>query len=326
MSRSKARAQIVRDTVRRFSHLGNRTIARHLIANYGDLFDNDVEKARSAVRHIVGKKGELNRENASDKSDFRDSPVLMPKTWSQPRHDYNLPEGLWLYMSDVHVPFHEPKPIEAAVQYGHVNEVTGILLNGDIFDYAGIGFWPTERRDFDKELEITIDFLDFLRHEFPNAKIVFKPGNHEFRLPRYFVAKAPEVATSPMAAMESVMNFEGRKIEFLDFKQKINAGGLSILHGDEIAISAAVNPARGLFLKSKVSALCGHYHRSSEHTEANLHGQVVTCWSIGCMCNLSPDYAPYNNWSWGTGLISVGSKGNGFEVESRRILPSGKLK
>lgn len=41
-----AQTQIARDAVRRFGHLGNRTIARHLIENYGELWDNDLEKAR----------------------------------------------------------------------------------------------------------------------------------------------------------------------------------------------------------------------------------------------------------------------------------------
>ena len=75
--------------------------------------------------------------------------------------------------------------------------------------------------------------LDFIRQEFPKAKIVYKPGNHEYRLPRYYASKAPEFIGSPLAAMESLIDFESRGIEFLDYYQKVKAGKLSILHGHE---------------------------------------------------------------------------------------------
>ena len=321
------RTDVVRDTVRRFAHLPNRTIAQHLIANYPLLFDNDLEKARLAVRRVRGKAGERSVNPSNEPSPEK---VLLPETWSKPRHDYRLHDGLWGVMSDVHIPFHAPKAVEAAVQWFKSQNVCGLFLNGDILDFAGISAWPQEHRDFGREIEAALDFFDFLRWEFDDKPLVFAPGNHEARLPRYFVSMAPELATTPLAAMEVVMGFEQRKIEFLGYRQKVKAGGLTILHGDEVSISSSVNPARGLFLRGKVSAMIGHCHRTSEHVESNLDGQLASCWSVGCLCDLSPDYRPYgNNWNWGCALVNVTndkSKLGGFEVENRRILPSGKLK
>jgi hypothetical protein len=327
MPRSKYRSQLVRDTVRRFYHLGNRTIAQHLIANYGELFDNDIEKARHAVRKIVGANGRDHRESVPAEL-FRDAITALPRTWAKPRQDHVLPVGLWLVLNDIHIPFHEPDPLEAALQYGKEQKVTGVLLNGDIADYAGVGFWPGLKRDFAEEIEAQIDFFDYLRYLFPEQPIVWKPGNHEYRLPRYYVTYAPELATTPLAAMETVLGLERRKIEFLDYKQAVRAGGLLIFHGDEVQASSPVNPARGLFLKTNTSALCGHYHRTSEHTQRNARGQLVTNWSVGCLCNLNPEYSPFGNWNWGFALVDVYKEGDtgGFEVENRRILPSGRIK
>lgn len=328
MARRYPRAELAREAVRRFGHLGNRTIARHLVENYGEAFNFDLEVARSVVRGVVGKNGDRKREQYLPDT-FRDTPVGLPVTWARPRHDYVLSNGLWGVLSDVHVPFHEPLAVETAVQWFQSESVDGLLLNGDVFDYAGVGFWPQARREFDKELELAIDFLDFLRSAFPGKAVVFKPGNHEYRLPRYFVSKAPELATSPLSAMTTVLDFEGRGIEWLMYKQKVRAGGLTIIHGDEIPIATTVNPARGLFLKAKVPALCGHCHRTSEHSERDLSGAVVTTWSVGCLCNLSPDYAPYGNWNWGAALVHVTDSKDvvgGYEVENRRITPTGRLK
>jgi len=330
-SPSQHRTAITREAVRRFYHLPERTIARHLIANHGDLYNNNLEIARSAVRRVMGTNGEQNRAHTAPDL-FRTGAVAMPQTWRRERTEHKLPVGLWLVLADIHIPFHEPKPLETAISWGQAQGVDGVLLNGDAMDCKAVSAWPTAQRDFDRELEAMMDFLDFLRCEFPvgkgkkpGKKIVYKPGNHEYRLPRYFVCKAPDLATSPLAAMETVCGFEHRQIEFLDYYQMVRAGKLPVFHGHEFGyLQKMVNPARGLFLRAKSFALCSHCHSTSEHPARDVNGLLMTTWSTGCLCDLSPDYNPYgNDWNWGAAIIDV-QKG-GFEVENRRILPNGKL-
>lgn len=320
--------EIVRESVRRFQHLPNLTIAKHILNTRGSLFDNDIEKIRTIVRRVRGRQGDRLRDKTADKSLYLpdDKKLVMPKTWRRIRTPYKLHEGLWLVLSDIHVPFHEEKPLEAAIQAGQAEKVTGIFLNGDIWDCASVSYWPTAHRDFNGEIEQIIDFLDFLRQQFPNAEIVYKPGNHEYRLPRLFVSKAPELVETPYAAMETVLGFEERDIEFLDYHQLVYAGLLPILHGHEVSsITRAVNPARGLFLKAKSWAACSHCHTTSEHTSRNIQGTLLTTWSFGCLCDLSPDYNPFcNDWNWGFAFINI-EKNGAFEVVNKRILPNGKV-
>jgi hypothetical protein len=176
------------------------------------------------------------------------------------------------------------------------------------------------------EVEATIDFLDWIRHEFPDAKMVYKPGNHEYRLPRYYVSNAPELIESPVTAMETHLDFEGRGIEFLDYNQIVRGGKLPIIHGHEVKhIETVVNPARGLFLRSKSFAACSHCHRTSSHTERTIDNKIMTTWSFGCLCDLSPDYFPIgNNWNHGFGILNVEKNGD-FEVQNLRVLPSGEV-
>jgi hypothetical protein len=87
---------------------------------------------------------------------------------------------------------------------------------------------------------------------------------------------------------------------------------------------APVNAARGLFLKVKQSAIVGHTHRISEHSETTLSGELITCWSTGCLSELSPDYNPVsNNYSHGFAHIQTKTDGN-YSVKNFRIL-KGKI-
>jgi len=317
--------QVVRDAVRRFGHLPTQTLAKHLLVRHSDLFDGDLEKIRTRIRYYRGKQGRQSRDQAADKELFTKT-VPMPRTRRIKRKPYILKPGLWLTLADLHVPFHEIAPIESAISAGQAEKVDGILLNGDVMDCAAVSYWPTAVRDFDVEVEAVVDFFDWLQQAFPGVPIIYKPGNHEYRLPNYFITHAPELATSLMSAIDNVLGLENKGIAFLDDKQIVKAGLLPILHGHEVGnLIRTVNPARGLFLRAKSWALCAHCHTTSQHTSVNIGGEVLTTWSMGCLCDLSPDFAPYaNDWNWGFALINIEDDGN-FEVINRRILPNGKV-
>jgi len=319
------RGRIARDAVRRFPNLPTLTLAKYINERYGTYFENDLEAIRANIRYYRGQLGKKNRRAAKDKHLFTDK-VTLPPTWRGIKTDYKLKEGLWFVISDIHVPFHEPKAIESAFSAAQAEKVDGVLINGDLQDCSALSYWQTANRDFNAEVELVIDFLDFLRQEFPKQQIVYKPGNHEYRLPRYYITHAPELADTPLACMETLLGFEERKIEFLDYFQKVMAGMLPIIHGHEIrAISRAVNPARGLYLKAKTFCACSHCHTPSMHPAKDIHGNLLTTWSFGCLCDLEPDWNPFgNDWGWGFAFVNVEKDGN-FEVVNKRILPNGKV-
>ncbi len=319
------RQKIIIDAIQKFPALPSRAIARYVLYNYGDLFNNHLENIRDAVRRANGTHGKTN--NATRNVIPRTAPPVMPVTWREPKEPYILSPGLWLCLFDAHVPFHEPKPLEIAISYGKKQKVNGLFLGGDAQDCAAVSFWVTGRkREFDREFASFVSFLDLLQYEFPKQKKVYKAGNHEYRLPRYYQTRAPELIGLPLAAMETLLDLEGRDIDLVEHKQITLAGKLPILHGHEIPhMSRAVNPARGLFNKIKSWGMCGHCHTTSQHNETNIQGTNLTTWSVGCLCDLHPDFNPYaNNWNWGFALINVEKNGD-FEVENRRILPSGKI-
>jgi hypothetical protein len=70
-------------------------------------------------------------------------------------------------------------------------------------------------------------------------------------------------------------------------------------------------------LKAKVAAMQGHNHQTSEHTERDMNGRITTTYSLGCLCQLSPQYLPLNKWNHGFAVVEV--DGNEFKVENKRI-------
>ncbi len=323
---NRVRVEKIKTALERFSKLPLKGIARYLCDTDGELWDHNLENIRKAVCYYAGKHGEYHRAECADKSLFRDRVVSVPKTWRETRTPYILNPGLWLALFDAHFPFHEPVPIEAAIKTGQTEGVTGLLLGGDWWDAKAVSYWPSRKRDFNGEVVIVIDSLDLLRHEFPDQEIIYQPGNHEYRLPRYFMSKAPELAESPLAAMETIMDFESREINFLDYFQLVKAGELPIMHGHEVRrIRYTVNPAKGLFNKTHSWAMCGHAHRTSQHTATSIQDIMLSTWSVGCLCDLHPEMEPYGNeWNWGFALVNV-EKNGFFEVINRRVLPNGKV-
>ena len=179
------RTDLVRQAIERFPSLPNRAIARYLLHSHGTIFDGDLEKIRHAVRYQRGAQGEEKRLIIGSRALKRTGPVEMPLTWGRVRTPHKLSPGLWGVLADIHNPFHEARAIESAVCYCQKQKVTGLLFNGDLQDCAAVSFWPTvDRRNFDLEIESFLDFLDFIQSEFPKAEKVWKPGNHEYRLPR----------------------------------------------------------------------------------------------------------------------------------------------
>lgn len=233
--------------------------------------------------------------------------------------------GWWLILSDFHIPFHDPKAIELAVKEGARHKLKGILLNGDVLDSHEISPFdkdPTLPR-YREELDSAKKFFQWLRYKFPRQKIIFKYGNHEERLDKYLMRRAPALFGIDEVQLHSMLNLKKYRVEWIGDKRVIRMNKLSVIHGHEYqpSIQVPVNPARGLFLRSKGSALCGHWHQTSEHNESTITHKPIGCWSTGCLCDLFPAYSPLNRWNSGFAMIYLANNGE-FEVRNLRIINS----
>lgn len=291
-----------------------------------------VEDARSSIRYLRGANGSKDRKHCSVKGFERSA--------RQPGDPFAaLPDGVahfndWetvniggpcrvLQLSDIHIPYHEKAPLLAALKYGRDRKPDIVFLNGDALDFFACSFWEKDprQRDLGGEIKTGREFLSTLRAAFPKARILFKEGNHEERWTRYLSVKAPELLGIEDFELPTVMHFAKHGIEHIGERRPVRFGKLNTIHGHEYRfnISNPVNPARGFFLRAKVHVIGSHLHQTSQHSEKNLDGNVVSTWSTGCLCNLHPDYSPLNNWNHGFAFYEI-DKAGAFNVDNLKII------
>lgn len=230
-------------------------------------------------------------------------------------------------LSDIHAPYHDDEALAAALDAVAKVDPTVVILNGDTIDFYSVSRFERdpERRDLGREIEIGRGVLRHIRRRFRKARIIFKVGNHEERWRSYLIQHAADLLGLSEFQLPAVLHLPDERIEIVTDKRPLLVGKLPVLHGHEYKTGFAppVNPARGLFLRSKASALCGHFHQRSEHQERTLEGSIIATWSTGCLCQRAPAYMPLNNWSHGFATVTV-SAGGLFHVENRIII-DGKI-
>ncbi len=233
--------------------------------------------------------------------------------------------GPWLILNDLHIPFHDRKTIEVAVEEARRRRVAGVLLNGDVLDCAEVSEHERDPDSLDlvDEIEKGKQFLAWLRSQLPGARLVYKSGNHDSRVPRYVLKHAPALFRLAGVGLPTWMELANYGVEWVADKRVVRLGKLNVIHGHEYKGGGGVNPARWLYLKARSVAMCGHFHRTSDHHARNIQDQHEAGWSVGCACYLHPAWLPLNDWCHGFALVAVESDG-WFVVENKRVL-SGRV-
>lgn len=313
----------------KFPNAGNKTLGRKLHKDHPDLW-LDAEKARTWVRTKRGAFGKKKREQSKAKEYQR--PIRepgnpfgkLPESLAELEDTsaYNLDCNRCLVLADVHLPFHDEEATRVALEYGKRSEVDSIVLLGDLMDCYSISRWVTDprMRNLAKELDAAKQFLGMLREAWPDAKIVYKAGNHEERWESYLYCRAPDLVGVADFEIDKVLKLGDLGITWLDRMRHIKIGRLNLVHGHEFGMSAysPVNAARGLFLRSKAITMCGHFHQTSQHSETTMEDQNIPCWSVGMLGDLRPRYRRYNT-RWNNGFAMV-DMDDGFRVHNRRIV------
>lgn len=334
MPRANGNAEISKEYRKKYPDMPSKKLARIIYAE-NNLQFKSWESALSSLRYIEGKMGEKHRERNTIKgSQFF-------KEEARPHNPYNLPSSdetafepfvfkghkRVLILSDIHVPYHNIPSITAALQYAKKSKPDALLLNGDTIDCHRLSRFikDPKKRNFKLELDTFKALFDVFEKEL-KCKIYFKIGNHEERYEHFLYEKAGELVGIEEFEFANIIKARARGIEIIGDKRPMKLNNLWGIHGHEYVggISAPVNPARGLFLRAKVSTFQGHNHQTSEHTEPTLTGKMVTTWSLGCLSELHPAYMPLNKWNHGFAEVDLDANGEDFEFHNKRIF-NGKI-
>jgi predicted phosphodiesterase len=326
------KVDIVRKYRKKYPQKTNLALARIVYAENKLIF-KDVEDARHRLRYIEGKTGTRTRKFVKD-SEFFKAEARPYNPYSLPESDETVYEPFILkghkklaVFSDMHVPYHSISAITAALSLAKKEKVDALLLNGDSIDCHLLSQFlrdPRKKR-FAEELKVLTDLIAVFRKKL-KCKIYYKIGNHEERYEHFLMMKAGELIGVEEFEFHNILKKRMPDIVVIGDKRIIMANALPIVHGHEFGkgFFNPVNVARGLSLRSKMCAVQGHSHQVSENPDKSLVGEILTTWSVGCLCELHPKWLPINKWGHGVMIIGLDTNGKGFHVRNYRI-DNGKI-
>jgi hypothetical protein len=177
---------------------------------------------------------------------------------------------------------------------------------------------PNERTLLGAEFDMAKKILSIIRNRFPDAKIYYNEGNHEYRLPRYLARNAPELYNVPGMTVRDFLKIETWGIQWIPTEEDVHFGKLSVFHGHEYR-GGGLMVARTMLIKAMDNILFGNFHRPQEFIKPTIKDKILGSWSTGCLCDLHPRYLPKNDWVHGFAIVTLSENGN-FQIENKKII------
>lgn len=332
MSKPTPKGELVLSYLKRFPKMNKLGLAKKIYKENPLMFSS-VDEARIRVNYYTGANGVKNRGQLDKKHGtlaplVKDTnPYRLMPSHADDFTPFVISQSNILIISDLHFPYQHNEAITLALNYGKEKNVNCILINGDLIDFATISRHEKDfrARSVAEEFEYVREFLRGLRSQFPNTRIIFKEGNHDERWEKWLFLKAPEIFDDPEFTLESRLKLGELKIEIVKNKRPIKIGKLTVLHGHELAGgSGGVNPARATFLKTLNNVIVGHYHKTSQHTESTMNGDVISVESQGCLCGMNPLWMPINKWNLGFSHVEHNIKTGEYMLHNKKII-KGKI-
>ena len=321
MASATTTGQVAEEYCRRYPRTPSLQLARMMYGKEKPLF-RSIEHARTSLRYVRGAKGKLHHQQIKHAARLVRR-IVCPPARPCDYKGYDLPDGIkrWLFLSDVHIPYHDQAALNEAVRQGQKARCDGLLLLGDFMDFYNLSKFckdPRERR-FPDELAEGVQALDWLRATLKPKAFIWKYGNHEARLDTYVMDRAPELFGIEGLTLDAFCKLKERGIQWIPEHCHLQYHRLSILHGHEIRLGYnAVSPARAASLKTGECTVVGHAHRKSEQPETNILGESKRCWSLGCLCQLHPKWLPENKWTHGYAILDTTTP-SGWSLDNRAI-------
>lgn len=176
-----------------------------------------------------------------------------------------------LFVPDTHVPYHDETAWNLLLKAGRAFKPDTIIVMGDFADFFCVSDHdknPNRVKSLDVEVadvNKALSQLDSLKA----SKKVFISGNHEDRLERYLMRRAPELFN--MVRIRDLFKLSERGWDFVPYKDHYKLGKLYVTHDTGKAGQNAARSARDEF---QHNALIGHTHSMEYSVKGDLTGDV----------------------------------------------------
>ena len=205
-----------------------------------------------------------------------------------------------IQLTDMHIPFHDRKSLEAVFKFMEDFKPHQIVLTGDILDFYKLSRFdkdPARLTTIQDEIDMAYPILKKLKEL--TQEVHFVRGNHEERLMKY-LKRNPELASIKVLELSKLLNLDTLGIHYHPYEYVLK--GFRFTHG-EVVRSESGASAKAEMLKYGSSMSAGHTHRLEMYVKTDSRGTTGS-YNMGCLCDLKPEYIPgIPNWQQGFGVI-----------------------
>lgn len=237
-----------------------------------------------------------------------------------------------LHYSDIHVPYHDPRAFDIALQIADITNPHIVVDHGDTLDCENLSKYPKKpgsRKTLHDERVVASEMIGQMHSITPNARHIWLEGNHEERIKRVVWAAAEansglsDILTLPEVerALEwgSLLGLDSLGWEVVRYPKHVLLYDRFICaHGSVVRKDSALS-ARAQYEKYNKSGASGHTHRVGAYHHTNY--KSPRCWlEIGMLGQVRADYVDHANWQQGLLVLSWSKDRERFGVEQVSII------
>ena len=215
-----------------------------------------------------------------------------------------------LVCNDQHIPFQHNAALRIVHTVATLAKVNWIALDGDVTDCYEIGrFVHFTRQSLIDEMAQTREYLQEVRIQHKDAKIIYIAGNHEHRWSSYLHKNVPAMAGMKLTGLANCLGLEELEIKWIYSGQaesyyQVPGTSLFIGHFDKVAKFSAYT-VKNLVEDKHVNIIQAHTHRMGTYYKSTI-GQNLVGYENGCLRHKSgTEYVMDPNWQFGFSLVYV---------------------
>lgn len=181
-----------------------------------------------------------------------------------------------LFVSDTHSPYEDKRAFDLMLKAGKAFKPDIVVIQGDFADFYSVSSHsknPNRQRNLEFEVNAVRARLRQLE-ALGASKNIYVSGNHEDRLERYLMDKAPELFN--VVTIPEVLGL--KDWTYVPYKSDIAIGKLYITHDTG---SAGRNAVFNNLNAYQSNVTCGHTHRLAYVVEGNAKGKAHVSATFG---------------------------------------------
>lgn len=181
-----------------------------------------------------------------------------------------------LFVPDTHRPYHNERAWQLMLKSARAFKPSKVVVLGDFGDFYAVSSHdknPNRRHNLEYEINSMLDGLTELKTV--GKEWFFISGNHENRLERYLMQKAPELFN--VVKIQELLKLKENGWKYTPYRDHLKLGHLYVTHECGNAGPQAHMKARETF---QGNVMIGHTHRMAASYQGNARGDA----HVGMMC------------------------------------------